>query len=65
MADSNNHHDDWGHVSKCGGIPMYPYEYHFKIDDPVEMTEDHINARKKRLAEFLNQYGLELVEEKH
>lgn len=63
MDDKKDLNETWGHAHKCGGIPKYPAEYHFKLDDPIEMSDEHVKARKERLRKFLADYGLELVED--
>lgn len=65
MGNEKNRDDNWVHISKCGGIPMYHNEYHFEMEDPVEVTEEHVKSRKIRLAKFLEKYGLELVDEEY
>ena len=61
MSNEYESNDGRGQAYKCGGIPMYPEEYHFHIDNPIEFSEDEIQDRKMRVDKFLNQYGLKLT----
>ena len=61
MSKETKLQDGWGRTSKCGGIPMYS-EYKFQIDESVEFSEEEVKARKKRLANFLDKYGLTFVD---
>ncbi len=63
MVNDNELNDEWGYAYKCGGIPMYPGEFHFHIDEPVEFSEEHVKARRKKLSKFLDKYGLKLIDE--
>ena len=60
MSNKNIH--KIGFVNKCGGIPKFPNKFEFHWDEPVEFSENHIKARRKRLAKFLDEYGIELVD---
>lgn len=63
MIDEKNLDDGWGCAYKCGGIPWDFDESYFKIDDPIEMTEEYVKARRKKLSQFLDKYGLKLHDE--
>ena len=58
MSKTDNCKKEVGHVEKCGGIPMYPAEYHFDMEKPEDLSEEVIHDRKKRLNKFLEKYGL-------
>ena len=44
-------------VSKCIGIPMYPEEYHFDMERPKGITDEHIKARKNKVDKFFEKKG--------
>lgn len=54
----SNNKNRIGFVQKCGGIPMYPAEYHFDIERPKNISDDDIRVRKERLKKFLENYNL-------
>ena len=60
--DNKNDFNKIGYVNRGRGIPKYPAEYKFHMDESVEFTKVHEEARRKKLSKFLAQYGLELVE---
>ena len=50
--------DEIGYVNRCGGIPKYPIEYDFHLDESI--SENRIRDSKKRVSKFLEKYGYEL-----
>ena len=58
MSEQTLLKEGWGRASKCCGIPVYPAKYKFKMDDPVEFSEEENKARKERLTNFLKKQGL-------
>jgi hypothetical protein len=48
------------HVQKCGGIPKYPAEYVFDMERPESITDEQIMASKKRVCDFLKEYGVDM-----
>ena len=39
-------------VRKCIGIPMYPEGYHFDMERPKGITDEHLQDRKNKVDKF-------------
>ena len=45
-----------GHAYKCGGIPLYPAEHSIYDNHLVNVPEDYIKSREKRVDKFLRNF---------
>lgn len=52
-----NDKNDTFKVRKCMGIPMYPKEYHFDMERPEGITDEHIESKRKNVDKFFERYG--------
>ena len=44
-------------VRKCIGIPMYPEGYHFDMERPKCITDEHLQDRKNKVDKFFEKKG--------
>ena len=58
-----NDRKDTFKARKCIGIPMYPEEYHFDIERPVGVSDDHIEAKHRKVDKFFEKKGFILPED--
>lgn len=48
-----------GHVSRCGGIPMYPTES-IMNEMKDSLNDEHFKIYKDRVEEYWGKFGIEL-----
>ena len=58
MSDKSELESSGGRAYKCGGIPMYPEEYHFDMERPEGISDEDIEISKKQVGNFLEKYGI-------
>lgn len=60
VANGENGCNEIIHIQKCGGIPKCPAEYVFDMERPHTITDQEIIASKKRVCDFLKDYGIDI-----